>query len=175
MTSARGRLIFPFVVELAQLDTAATGADVVVGGQPTPGYDPVFRTPLKVLEEPGDQVGVSTRVETLVQVRAQIEPAMFEMMEMMISGESPSSRMAIVLHFRDLERANLVDSTGAAMIYKRDRLARILTTRGQLVREIPNPPGLYISQVQDSGFGPGGHRNLLLVTFEERDQSMRGA
>lgn len=170
--TARGRLIFPFIVELAQLDTAATAADPDGAGELTSGYDDDFRTPLKVLADPSDQVGVSTRQESIVQVRAQIEPDQFERLNALLSGDSPRARFAIVCHFRDLERDGLVDATtGAALLRKRDRITRILTTKGALVRTIPNPPGLFCVEVQDRGFGPGGMRNLLLLSFEARDTS----
>lgn len=172
----RGRLIFPFIVEIAQLDTAATEADPDGVGDLTTGYDPTFRTPLKVLQDPADQVGESTRVESgPIQVRAQIEPAQFESLEMMISGESPNSSFAIVCHYKDLEAAGLVGADGRPLIYKRDRLVRILTRYGKLVEEIPNPPGLFITQVQSRGFGHGTERNLLLLVFEDREQSLRSA
>lgn len=173
---ARGRLIFPFVVELAQLDTAATAADPDGAGPLTSGYDEDFREPVTVLADPADQVGVSARVESgPIQFRAQIEPSMFERLEAMISGGSPKSRFAIVAHFRELERDGLVGPDGAALIRKNDRLVRILTTKGALVRDIPDPPGLFVHQVQDRGFGPGGQRNLLLITFEERERSLRAS
>ena len=174
---ARGRLIFPFLVEIAQLDTAATAADPDAGGPLTSGYDPIFRAPVKVLAAPTDQLGADSRVESgPITVRAQIEPAQFEALEMMLSGDSPNSRFAIVLHYRDLEAAGLVDpTTGRPLIRKRDRLVRILTTKGVPVETIPNPPGLFCTQVQSTGFGPGGSRNLLLLVFEDREQSIRSA
>lgn len=177
MTTARGRLIFPFVVELAQLDTVATAADPDGAGPLTSGYDPDFRSTVKVLADPTDQVGVDSRVESgPIQIRAQIEPQQFEVLQSMLSGESPNSRFQVVAHYRDLEQAGLVDgTTGRPLIYKRDRLTRILTTKGALVEEIPNPPGLFITEVQSRGFGPGGARNLLLLAFEEREQSLRSA
>lgn len=173
---ARGRLIFPFLVELAQLDTAATEADPDAGGALVSGYNEHFREPVKVLADPADQVGVSARQESTIQVYAQIEPAMFEKLQAMLGGDSPESRFAIVCHFRDLENAGLVDgTTGKPLIYKGDRLAAIYTTAGVLVETIPNPPGLFVHEVQSRGFGPGGARNLLLVNFEQRDTSTEGA
>ena len=175
MPSARGRLIFPFVVELAQLDTPATAADPDATGPLSSGYDEVFREPLKVLQAPADQLGETVRAETLIQFRAQIEPEQQERLEAMLSGESPNSRFAVVAHFRDLEKAGLVGPDGRALIRKRDRLTRILTTKGALVEEVPDPPGLYVVEVQSRGFGPSRMRNLLLVVFEEREQSVRSA
>ena len=172
---SRGRLIFPFIVELMQLDTEATAADPDAAGPLTSGFDEDFREPVKVAAS-GQQIGVSARVESgPISVRAQIEPEQFERLAMMMSGDSPKSSFAIVCHYRDLENAGLVDATtGRPLIYKRDRLSRILTTSGVLVESIPNPPGLFIEQVQSRGFGLGGARNLLLLTFASRDQSTIG-
>lgn len=172
----RGRLVFPFLVELAQLDTLATEADPDAGGPLTSGYHEHFREPRMVLAVPGDQTGVSARVESgPIQFRAQIEPMMFERLQMLLGGESPDSRFAIVAHYQDLERNDLVDATtGKPLIRKNDRLVRILNCdTGALIETIPNPPGLFVRQVQSRGFGPGRTRNLLLIEFEEREQSAR--
>lgn len=173
---ARGRLIFPFLVELAQLDTAAIAADPGAGVPVASGYDPDFREPVKVAPAASAQVGVSARKETApITVRAQIEPDQQERLSMMLSGNSPNSRFGIVLHYKELERAGLLDSNGRPLIRKNDRLVRILTTAGALVEVIPNPPGLFVVEVQSMGFGPGGMRNLLLLVFEEREQSVATA
>ncbi len=176
MVSARGRLIFPFLVELAQLDTTATAADPDGAGPLVSGYDPDFRSTVKVLAVPTDQVGVDSRKESgPISIRAQIEPQQFEALEQMLSGESPNSRFQVVAHYKDLEAVGLVGADGRPLIFKRDRLTRILTTKGVLVEDIPNPPGLFVTEVQSRGFGPGGARNLLLLVFEEREQSLRSA
>lgn len=174
---SRGRLIFPFLCDLARLDTAATAADPDAGGALTSGYDPDFREPLKRRLDVDEQATTSTRVESaVVQIRAQIEPDMFETLEMMLSGQSPQSRFRIVLHYRDLERASLIDAvTGRPQIRKNDRLVAIRKLNNALIETIPNPPGLFIDEVQSRGFGPGGARNLLLLQFASRDTSVRAA
>lgn len=172
----RGRLIFPFLVELAQLDTAATEADPDGAGPLTSGYDETFREPVSILAQPTDQVGELVREESVITFPAQIEPAMFERLEMFLGGRSPLSRFGIIAHFRDLENANLVDvATGKPKIQINDRLARILNMKGELVEVIPNPPGLFVHQVQSLGFGFVDTRNLLLIAFEDRKQSILGA
>lgn len=174
----RGRLIFPFLVELAPLDTAATESTDPDGAGPlTSGYDAMFRAPVKVLAESDDQVGVKARIEgALVQLPAQIEPDQMEQLAMMLSGESPSSnRFRVVCHYNDLEDAGLVNVDGTPAIRKRDRLTRILDLDGNLVETIPNPPGLFIEQVMSRGWGLGGAvptRNLLFVDFTDRAVSV---
>lgn len=174
----RGRLIFPFLVDFEQLDTAAIEADPDGAGSLSSGYDEVFREPVKVLENPDDQVGKTVRVENTLQVRAQIESVQFERLEQMISGDSPQGRFMLVLHFRDLEKAGLVDADGLAMIRKGDRLGAIRETDGTLVQNIPDPPGLYVNELLPRGMGLSlkkPKRNLLIVTLKARDQSTRSS
>jgi hypothetical protein len=173
---ARGRLIFPFLVELYQLDTAATEADPDGAGPLASGYDDAFREPIQILESPDDQTGKSARVESApILFLAQIEPIQFEKLNMMQGGDSPSSLFSIVLHYADLERRGLVDATGHAMIRKGDRLARILNCdTGALIEEIQDPPGMYVHLLQSRSFGLGTDRNILMIEFVSREQSSRG-
>lgn len=177
----RGRLIFPFLVELAPLDTAATESTDPDGAGPlTGGYDVLFREPVKVRADSDDQFGVKARVEgASIQLPAQIEPDQFELLQMMLSGESPASgRFSVVLHFSDLEDAGLVNADGTPAIKKRDRLTRILSIAGDLVEAIAYPPGLYVEQVLSRGWGLGGAvptRNLCFVDFAGRSQSVTSA
>lgn len=171
----RGRLLFPFLVELAQLDTVASEADPDGAGSLTSGYNETFREPVSVLADPDDQVGSLVREESIITFLAQIEPGMFERLEMILGGQSPVSRFIVIAHYQDLENVNLVDeTTGKSLIQKHDRLSRILDCDGNLVEVIPNPPGLFVHQVQSRGFGPGTSRNLLLIAFEDRKQSVSG-
>lgn len=159
------------------LDTAASAADPDAGGPLTSGYDERFRTPVKVLADPADQVGVTNRVEgAAIQIPAQIEAEEQERLEMMLSGDSPDGRFRIILHYKDLERLGLLDANNQPTIKKHDRLARILDKLGNEVEVIPNPPGLFVVQVMSRGWGLGGavpSRNLVFVDFEDRDQSIR--
>ena len=53
----RGRLINPFLAEIAQLDTAATAADPDATGPAVSGYDPDFKETLVLGTPGGDRVG----------------------------------------------------------------------------------------------------------------------
>lgn len=176
----RGRLIFPFLVELAPLDTAATESTDPDGGGPlTSGYDELFRAPVKVLADGDDQTGVKARIESaLIQLPAQIEPDQMNQLSMLLSGESPESNsFRVVFHYNDLEDQGLLHPDGTPTIKKRDRLTRILNMDGDLVETIANPPGLFVEQVMSRGWGLGGSsptRNLLFVDFAERAVSATG-
>lgn len=171
----RGRLIFPFLVDIARLDTAATAADPDAGGPLLDGYDDEFREPVIVPLAPtqGSTRGTVHRVESTVQCAAQIEDDELEKLEMMATGRGTSADFTIVLHFRDLERRGLVDPvSGEALIRVNDRIDRIYTRRGVFVQAIRNPPGLFCVEAKPRSFGldvTHSRRNLLVCTFNERE------
>lgn len=177
----RGRLICPFVVEIARLDTAATAADPADADADRPvdiGVDPIFREPIKVPTAEDDQIGASTRAEmAVVQVPAQIEAEHFDKLQMLLSGDSPEALFRIILHFKDLERLDLVRPDGAAHFSNGDRLVRVLHKSDlSLVQDIPDPPGLYLRHILPRGWGLSltrAKRNLLFLDFEAREQSAR--
>jgi hypothetical protein len=156
----RGRLIHPFRIELAQLDTAASAS------VPNGGYDPVFREPRAVPD--GTLTGASTRRETPLELAAQIEPATFNLARTAVGGQQRDARFVVVVHFQELEDRGLIDSTGQPMVRIGDRLVAVRTMEGELVMQIPTPPGLYLRETLPIGFGLGGRRNLLQLEFVSR-------
>lgn len=170
----RGRLINPFIVRLYALDTALTTADPDAGGPLTSGYDPILREPRK-LPQAGQTIGTSARRETVMPLlRAQVETVSLEKQRQMAQGNAPVADMVLVFHFRDLERAGLVDATtGKAKIQQGYRLDAILDPKTEaLVRSFPNPPGLFAVRVEDEFGGLGRRRNLLKVYFKDRAQAV---
>ncbi len=169
----RGRLIFPFLAEIARLDTAATAAHDPPGPQDS-GYDPDFKE--TVLDDPGGEgIGVDVRKEMEpVFLPAQVEVQVFEALQQAFSGSMPDSDITLVMHFRDLERMGLVNpDTGEPEIRPNDRLVAIHGRDGNLVQAVRTPPGLYVSEVKPAGFGLGHRRNLLLVSFRDREQGLK--
>ena len=179
----RGRLIFPFLIEIAQLDTDAMLNDDPDGdlGPATSGYDDDFNEPVNVYrtEDDGsldtdDTTGTVVRVEKCFTVPAQIHPDAFNQMQQLFTGTNPNAEFECWLHFKDLEELGLVDEqTGLPLLQNTDRLVAIYDCDQQLIQEIVNPPGLYATQVQPRGFSFGRSRNLLVVTFTEREQGTR--
>lgn len=173
----RGRLISPFLIDIAQLDTEATETtDPDAGGPLTSGVDPIFREPVLVSggSAPAAPVPSKPRVETMIQVRAQIEDESWQALQMLNLGNSPNSRVVMTFHFAELEVAGLVDPiTGHALIKVTDRLVAIRRwPTGDLVQSVITPPGLYCTEAMPRSFGlalVGAHRNLLVCTFEPRD------
>ena len=174
----RGRLIFPFLAELHRLDTQATAIEDPDGAGPLEGgYDPDFKE--SVLVDPdSDGIGEPIRKEhPFVRVPCQVEPKVFDELRMFASGNAPRSHIDLVFHFKDLERMGLVDkATGDALIRPGDRLSAIYDKTGELVQQIRTPPGLYVTEARPIGFGlcrTRPRRNLLLVSFSDRQQATR--
>lgn len=171
--SYRGRLIHPFIAELARLDTAGTAADPDAGGPLVSGYDDDFR---EVVKLPG--TGLSARKELpAIFVPCQPEIGTFEQLQQLASGAAPNAQLKLVFHFADLETMGLVDAaTGEALIRNNDRLVSIRRfSDNTLIQAIKTSTGgLFVTEVQPQSFGlSGGERNLLLCTFEEREQGLR--
>ena len=161
----RGRLIFAFLAELHRLDTLATATT-------PPGYDDDFKEP--ALLDIGDAIGTRARREHApVLLPCQVESDAFDALQMFAAGLSPRTELRLVLHFAHLERAGLVDvARGTALVRVGDRLGAIYDAAGELVQAVRTPPGLYVTEARPIGFGlfmPRPRRNLLLVTFDERD------
>jgi hypothetical protein len=170
----RGRLINPFLAEIARIDTVATDADPDGPGPLTSGYDPDFKETI-VLEQSGSRVDARREMPP-IRVPCQVEVGAFEALQQLAAGNSPSSHVTLVFHFRDLERLGLVDpASGDALLRVNDRLVAIRDLAGALVQAVRARPGLYASEVQPQSFGLGRARNLLLVTFQERELGVRGA
>jgi len=176
----RGRLIFKFLAELRRLNADAMAATDPDGPGPlTSGYDPDFKEPV-LMDQDDDGAGERTRQEHRpVLVPCQVEPEVVDALRMLPAGQSPRAKLVLTFHFRNLERLGLVDaSTGAPLIQAGDRLGALHDRRGELVQSFRNPPGLYVTETKASGFGLGKarpRRNLLLVTFGDRQQAARRA
>jgi len=174
----RGRLIFPFLAELHRLDTVAMAGPVGVGPDPArSGYDADFKEPIGV-DLDDDGVGERVRAEhPPVRLPCQVESKTFEDLRMFASGNAPRSRIELVFHFKDLERLGLVDAdTGDALVRPGDRLGAIYDRGGALIQSVRTPPGLYVAEARPIGFGlrmARPRRNLLLVTFEDRQPAAR--
>ena len=160
----RGRLIFPFLVELAQLDLTETESGS------SKGFDDDFKE-TKIVQT-SDRLGSSTRSEsTLIKLPGQFgnPQSMAVLMEVQTGNISPVE-FEILFHFRDLEANSLIEaSTGSAKIKVGDRLNAIYRMNGDLVQKIRNPPGAFITKAMPT-FGLHGARNLLVCTFKSRDQ-----
>lgn len=156
----RGRLIFPFLVEMFQLDLQDMGEGA--------SLDPDYEEPILVPTEDGK--GEPDRREMpAIRIPGQIEPDSFNRQTMRELGDTKAGVFAVTFHFQDLEQRRLVDmETGIAMIRPGDRMGAVYDMGGTLVQQFPDPPGMYVTEATPTGFGLGGKRNLLLVRLQSR-------
>ena len=166
----RGRLIFPFLCEIAALDLPGTAADPDGAGPLTSGYDPDFREP--IILHTSDRIGQSARKEeTTYKIRGQFSDGTNAFLQLLAAptGNLASTEFSIVFHFSDLEAAGLVETaTGLAKIKVGDRLVAIYDRFGNLSHKVPAVPGAYVTKAEPH-FGLNGGKNLLMVTFKGRD------
>lgn len=167
----RGRLINAFVVSIAPIDTAAIAGDPDAGGPLTSGYDKDFREP--VVRTVGGVRTTGRKEKTPIDVRCQIEPAVWDALTQIAGGNMPNAQLVLAVHFRDLEAAGMIDANGDATIRVNDRLVAIKDELGNVLQTILDPHGLYVTQAMPTSFGLGRSRNLLIVTFEDREHGTR--
>ena len=166
----RGRLINPFLADIARVDYAGTAADPDAGGPLQSGYDADFTEPVKL------SGGAGARLELpLVRLPCQVEVNTQEQQAQIATGNAPRSNMRLVFHMRDLENAGLIDDDGAPTIRVNDRVDALYNSDGSFVqRFLVERGGLYITEAQTQSFGLiGARRNLLVCTVEERAQGAR--
>lgn len=171
----RGRLINPFLATIAQLDTAATALDPDIDGPLTGGYDRHFREPVTVRDDSERGRAVVRTEKPDVTFTVQIEPELIDQLQMMQSGQSPQQRLQLVAHFSSLEEAELIDENGEAVLRKGDRLVALSDLDGNLIMRVLTPPGLYLTDIRNMGWGIGRQRNLLYLGFEQRALSTPSA
>jgi len=137
------------------------------------GYDDEFREPLVVVSaEAGSERGTSTRVESLVQLHAQVEPVDVERLAAGMTGPTPDNALTLCLHYKELEDEGLVGSDGRPLLKIGDRLAALRDPRTkELVETFRNPPGMFAIAVRPGWGWLGRKRNLLLITFADRELS----
>lgn len=157
----RGRLIFPFYAEIAQLDTVAIDA--------AGDYDPVYRTVRKV-DTDGDGIGeTQVKYKATYLIPVQIEDRKYGDLDMTKFGNVPEHDMVLVMHFKDLERLAMIASDGSPNVRPGDKLVAIKNKHGATVRTI-DPP-LYVIEARDSYDLSTTNRNLLIVFLRERKEA----
>jgi hypothetical protein len=96
---------------------------LVPGDEPVAsGYDPDFKETV-VLEE-GDVRRDARREMPPILVPCQVEVGAFEALQQLAAGSSPNSQVALVFHFRDLERMGLVDPASGDALLRGERPPR---------------------------------------------------
>lgn len=156
------RILFPFQVEVAQLDAVAT--------RDIGGYDDDFKE-VRVVSDPARTS--EQQEQRSVFVPSQIEAPTWEALEQMAAGNVPQSKLTLVWSYRALLQLELVvPETGELKIRVNDRIISIRDKCLNLIQLIWTPPGLFITQVRPV-FGMGQHRDLFLVSLDDREQGAR--
>lgn len=167
----RGRLHHKFFAEIAQLDAVHTRADDPDGAGPlTGGYDDdfdeilVFTTPAGVREE--------ARVdEPSVFIPCNVASESWEALAQMAAGNSPQSKVEIIVHRRDLEAMDLINGdTGELLIRTSDKLVSLRDECKRYVYLFRAP--LFVVQVAPS-FGIGTTPDLFTLSIDNRDTFVR--
>lgn len=156
----RGRLIYPFLIGIAQLDLE------------TSTYDPDFKE--TVVGSTSDRLGAAERAETMVQVPGQFgNPQTFMQLQEANTGNLAQNEFEILFHFRNLEELGLVEaSTGTALIKVGDRLDAIYECcDGSLIQKMAAP--VFCVRANPI-FGLHMRRNLLSTLWKRRDAGGSG-
>ncbi len=171
---SRGRVLRWQVFELGILDTLSTATEPGVTGVAS-GYDRRYREPIKKPASastggPGGP-GETNRSERIVEVRGQFELPKEGEIRMAVMGNLPQTEVKIVCHFEDLEAAGLVEpSNGRPLIREMTRLIKCSHRSGRLIEDF-STRNLYAKEALSASFGlAGGDRNLLILSFAQRDQ-----
>jgi hypothetical protein len=155
----RGRLIFPFGIEIRRLDGKSTQTDSL------------WREP--------KLVGTTNKIGKLG--RKELDPVVipgqfavgsdFMALQMLANGNASKTDFKLIFHFADLEERGLVEeATGTSLIRVGDRLSAVYNIDDEtLIQAVPDPPGAFIKEAEPR-FGLGRQRNLLICTFVSRDQ-----
>ncbi len=162
MKRRRGRLLFPVNVQVAQLDTKATRD----GGF----YDDTARE--TTLAPTADGLGSDQKQEKApVTLKCQLESRdFFERLNEFFQGNAPETVLRLTFHMRDLELAGLLDDEATygvrAGLKVGDRILGFTDRYGQPMFKFPDAPGLYIREVNPTGFMDT--QNLVVVTVGDR-------
>ena len=175
MSTGRGRLIRPMLLEIARIDVEGTRA--------AGGYDDVRGQPRVAVPAPGVPARGVPRAEatvyfSAVRVPAQVENGLrglaFNLQQMVQTGNQPKFKINCVFHFEDLEAAGLIDVEGHPRMRTGDRLLKI---RDNATHDaVVTIEDGYATKIDDTSFGLGAAmRNLLVVTYESRAKGMAAA
>lgn len=158
--AGRGFLIRPVNVVIARLDPAAIEAagDYDTSKRSVKGARPFGARGPK-------QQG--RRELDAITIKAQVEVMNINKMNQGPGGDVPDYRTVFVAHYRDLERAGLVDENGVALIGNRDRIVRMETKFGKPIRTFANPQ-VFVTEARDGNGWNGYDRNLLLLVTDDR-------
>lgn len=170
----RGSLIFPMAIEITRIDVGST--------RDASGFDDRRAEP-RLLPVADDEPGIppigSLRGTKAIAylapviVEAQVEDGNTNALIAALTGKDTEIDFGLVLHYADLEADDLVDANGHPKFRVGDKLTKILDPdTHETILVIPDPPGVFATEVNDQSFGLSSHaRNLLYIRFQRRSRS----
>jgi hypothetical protein len=170
----RPRILHPFYVEVAMLDAVATREETEQSDdvpELVSGFDDDFKEVIVFSSPAGRTSGRLEQVPLFIP--SQIESPSFEALQQMSAGNMPDYKFTLVWARKDLECLNLiVPETGECLVRVNDRVVSIRDKCLHVIQTIRTPPGLYVTEVRPT-WGIAGHRDLFLVTLDDREQGVR--
>lgn len=168
----RGRLHHKHTAEFAVLDARAIREEETASSPPVAsGFDDDFKEVI-VFSQAGTK-RMSARLERTIYVKCNIEIDTEDALDQRAAGNSPNSKVVLVIHRKELERHALIDvDSGECKIRVNDRLNAVRDRCGHIVQKIRTPNGLYVTEVKPS-YGIGSLPDLVLMTCEDREQFTR--
>lgn len=161
---ARGRLIYPVFVTLRRLDPDATA--LVSGYDNVAGETKLTPTP--------DGLGQSARVnKTDFELPCQVEERnWFEEQNQMKQGDAPRTMIHLTFHVSDLKRVGLWTESaqfgGRPDLRVNDQVIKFRDRWNQLLWQTPENPGMFIQEVQPTGFL--STQNLVVCVVVDRSK-----
>jgi len=154
----RVRLIKPVLLEIAQLDTAATKA--------SGGYDPDFGA-VRVATKDGKRIS-ERKEKAPIRLRGQFEDQTQNALRLFGAGNSPEAKVATTFEYRDLEEQKLIDpDSKLPLINVNDRLRAVYSIDGELVMAFRNR-GLYAVEVRPASIGLDRKAGIVIVRWNDR-------
>lgn len=139
-----------------QLDTAGT--------ESSPGYDPYLREPNLVSSGPDDPIGSVGRVNTAHELVCQVEVTQFsDRLRQSRQGKSRDAKYEITVPRRTLFLQDLIDVNGESKIRTGAQVEKIVSLSGSTVLAFPNPPGLFVEDIEYAGWDEEGWQIAVFV------------
>ena len=123
-----------------------------------------------VHSDPDDPIGEVGRVNTIHDVRCQVEVTQFsDRLRQSNQGKARDSKYEITVDRRTLASLDLIDANGESKIRTGAQLERVLDRSGVNVLAFPNPPGLYVEEIiYDAWMDPAFALVVYVCTPRER-------
>lgn len=154
------------------LDAVATRAQNPAAPMLSAGFDDDFKE-IVVVDQGSARVSERQEQDPIF-LPCQIHTTDFDKLQQLSDGNSPKTRVDVLVARKDLVAAGKVDvATGEPLIRSSDRLVSIRDSLLNVVHAIRTPPGLYVVEVKPQfGIARGG--DFFVFTFADREQFARG-